>query len=307
MANTRRKYIVAVFVGLGLTIGGVRAAAELSADWMIPAAAHNPGSSGTFWKTDLSIHNPHEYDLPVVIQALESDTENFDVPSLFLTLAPWETLNLWDVLGPDVFDIEGTAALLVYADPELDCDPIETCHLLVSSRTYTPDGSQGDGEFGLTVSGAQVERGATWDSFAYATGILNDGQYFRCNAGIASWSEGWISVRVDLQDASGFIVDSTLVDVPPFGHTQWRLPATDFGGTVVFYLESGPSGSVFFSYATPINQDTGDPSYQFAEPSVVGVSVAKGAPTPAAERPASPGTASRVELQQRAIQRSEPD
>ncbi len=211
---------------------------------MIPAAAHNPGSRGTFWITDLSVHNPHEYELPVVIQALESDTENFDVPTLFLTLAPWETLNLWDVLGPDVFDIEGTAALLVYADPELACDPIETCHLLVSSRTYTPDGDQGGGEFGLTVSGAQIERATDWDSLAYATGILNDGQFFRCNAGIASWTADWVSVRVDLQDAGGFIVDSEVVDVPPFGHTQWRLPATDFGGTVVFYLESGPSDSV---------------------------------------------------------------
>ena len=299
MAITGGKHLVAVFVGLAVTVCVDPAAAELSADWMIPAAAHNAGSRGTFWMTDLSVHNPHEYELPVVIQALESDIENFDVPTLYLTLTPWETLNLWDVLGPEVFDIEGTAALLVYADPELACDPIETCHLLVSSRTYTPEGDLGDGEFGLTVSGAQIERATDWDSFAYATGVLNDGEFFRCNAGIASWTAEWVSVRVDLQDAGGFIIHSEVVDVPPFGHTQWRLPATDFGGTLVYYLESGPSDSVIFAYATPINQKTGDPNYQFAESSVVGVSVEKRTRT-GSGRPLVPGAGSRVDIPQRA-------
>lgn len=295
MKLSKGKYLAAVFVGIALTVGVHPAAAQLSADWMIPAAAHNPGSRGTFWRTDLSLHNPHEYELPVVIQALESDIENFDVPTISLTLAPWETLNLWDVLGPEVFVIEGTAALLVYADPELDCDPIEACHLLVSSRTYTPDESQSEGEFGLTVSGAQIERATDWDSLAYATGVLNDGQFFRCNAGIASWSAEWVSVRVDLQNEEGSIVNSEVVDVPPFGHTQWRLPATGFGGTVVFYLESGPADSLIFAYATPINQDTGDPSYQFAEPSVVGVSVEKGTPREIS-RPRAPREGLRVEV-----------
>ena len=295
MAITRMKYVVAVLVGVVLVSGIESADAQLSADWMVPAAAHNPGSRGTFWMTDLSVHNPHEYELPVVIQALESDTANLDVPTLSFTLAAWETLNLWDVLGPEIFDIEGTAALLVYADPGLSCDPIETCHLLVTSRTYTFEDGQGAGEFGLTVAGARIERATDWDSFGYATGILNDGGAFRCNVGVASWTPDWVSVRVDLQDANGFIVSSELVEVPPFGHTQWRLPATDFGGTVVFYVDSGPSDTLIFPYATPINQDTGDPSYQFAEPSAVGVSVAKKA-LQRVGRPRVPIQASHVEI-----------
>ncbi len=253
------------------------AAAQLSADWMIPAAASNAGARNTFWRTDLSLHNPHEYDLPVVVQALPTDTENTVVPTLTITLSPWQTLNLWDVLGPEVFDLEGTAAILAYADTALACDPIEDCHFLATSRTYTPDAS-GDGEFGLTVSGAGVERGTDWESLAYAAGILNDGEYFRCNVGIASWTAEWTTIRLDIQSADGAVLDSEFFDVPPFGHTQRRLGTILEGGSLVFYLDSGPDTALVFPYATIINQKTGDPSYVFAEASRVGVSVAKKSP-----------------------------
>lgn len=253
------------------------AAAQLSADWMIPAAAHNPGARGTFWATDLSLHNPHEYDLPVVVQALPSESDNAVVPTLDLNLSPWQTVNLWDVLGPDVFDLDGTAAILAYADPSLACDPIETCHFLVTSRTFTPDPS-GSGEFGLTVSGAGVERATDWESLAYAAGILNDGRYFRCNVGVASWTAQWTTVRLDIQDAGGSILGSEYFDVPPFGHIQRRLDESIEGGSLVFYLQSGPDDALVFPYATVINQATGDPSYYFAESSPVGASVTKRTP-----------------------------
>ncbi len=262
------------------------AAAQLSADWMIPAAAHNPGARGTFWVTDLSLHNPHEYNLPVVVQALPTETENATVPTLNLVLSPWQTVNLWDVLGPDVLGLEGTAAILAYADPGLACDPIESCHFLVTSRTYTPDAS-GAGEFGLTVAGAGVERAADWESLAYAAGVLNDGRYFRCNVGVASWTAEWTTVRLDTQDADGSILESELFDVPPFGHIQRRLATPVEGGSLVFYLQSGPDNALIFPYAIVINQETGDPSYFFAEASSVGSSLTgKSARTP--ERPARP-------------------
>jgi len=253
----------------------ITAAAQLSADWMIPAAAHNRGGRGTFWMTDLSLHNPHEYELPVVVQALPSNTANHDVPTISFTLYPWETVNLWDVLGPEVFDLDGTAALLAYADPGLACDPIESCHLLVTSRTYTLEDDGGDGEYGLTVPGVGVERGADWWTLAYAAGILADGQHFRCNVGVGSWTPEWTTVRLDVQDSSGVIVTSDYFDVPPFGHTQHRLPAVVTGGTLVFYLEAGPTDSLIFPYATVINQETGDASFFFAEASTIGATVAK--------------------------------
>lgn len=268
-------------------------AAQLAADWVIPAAAHNRGSRNTVWKTDLSLHNPHEYDLPVVVQVLPSDTVNLEVSTINFTIFPWETVNLWDVLGPDVFDMEGSAAILAYADPSLQCDPIEDCHFLVTSRTYTLEQGGGLGEYGLTVPGAAVAHATDWSTFGYAAGVLNDGNSFRCNAGVASWTPDWTRVRLDVQDATGVITTSEVLDVPPFGHVQRRLLSSGDGGSLVFYLESGPGDALVFPYATVINQQTGDASYLFASPSVVGASVAK-AFKPLAGRPEIPAVSTRV-------------
>jgi hypothetical protein len=279
-------------------------AAQLAADWMVPAAAHNRGSRDTFWRTDLSLHNPHEYDLPVVVQILPSDSVNFDVPTMDFTIYPWETVNLWDVLGPDFFDIKGSAAILAYADPSLACDPIEDCHFLVTSRTYTPTTEGGVGEYGLTVPGAAVARALNWSTFAYAAGVLNDGANFRCNAGVASWTSDWTTVRLDIQSAVGEIVTSEVFDVPPFGHVQRRLLTSGEGGSLVFYIESGPDGALVFPYATVIDQHTGDASYLFASQSVVGVSVAKAFPSHAA-RPRVPQAEKRVVASVRGANRAD--
>lgn len=263
-------------IGLAVVISAASTLveAQLAADWMVPAAAHNRGSKDTFWKTDLSLHNPHEFELSVVVQALPSDTVNFEVPTLSFTIYPWETVNLWDVLGPDVFDVQGTAAILAYADPELRCDPIDDCHFLVTSRTYTP-GQGGVGEYGLTVPGAGISRATDWSTYGYAAGVLSDGEFFRCNAGVASWTPDWTRVRLDVQDADGQIVTSEVFDVPPYGHVQRRLLSSGYGGSLVFYLESGTDDAAVFPYATVINQQTGDANYLFASSSVVGASVAK--------------------------------
>lgn len=264
--------------------------AQLAADWMVAAAAHTGGVGGTFWRTDLSLHNPQLFDLPVVVQLLPSDSVNWEAETAMITLAPWETVNLWDALGPDVFDHRGTAALMVYADPDLDCDPIESCHFLVTSRTYTLDPRTHDGEFGQTLPGADYWRGVDWASYGYAAGILNDGQFFRCNIGAASWSASWTVVRVDVQSSAGEILATHELDVPPFGHVQQRLPTAVEGGSLVFYLVDGPDDARIFPYASVVDQTTGDPSYQGAIASTVGVAAAKSA-QPAAGRPGHPVSA----------------
>jgi hypothetical protein len=293
-------------IGLTAMIMGVAGApveAQLAADWMVPAAAHNRGSKDTFWKTDLSLHNPHEFELPIVVQVLPSDTVNFEVPTLTFSVYPWETVNLWDVLGPDVFDVEGAAAIIAYADPELRCDPIEDCHFLVTSRTYTPE-QGGDGEYGLTVPGATLSNATDWATFGYAAGVLNDGDFFRCNAGVASWTPDWTRVRLDVQDADGQIVTSEVFDVPPYGHVQRRLLTSGYGGSLVFYLESGPGDALVFPYATVINQQTGDASYLFATSSAVGASVAKSF-TRQRGRPGAPAASTRVGVPVRGNERSD--
>jgi hypothetical protein len=271
----------------------VTASAQLSADWMVTASANTPGVGGTYWRTDLMIHNPHEFDLPVIIQFLPSGRENYQADYFWLEVYPWETVNLWDVLGPDWFDVRGTGALLVYADTALACDPIEDCHFLATTRTYTvtPEGPYG--EYGQTIAAMDVWQAVDWDSYGYAAGILNDGVNFRCNVGVSSWSSDWTVVRVDVQDAVGTILATEEFEVPPFSHVQRRLATDVTGGSLVYYLVDGPDDARVFPYGSIVDQTTGDPSYQAALASVVGVSVAKGS-APDSARPGHPDLGERL-------------
>lgn len=257
---------------LTLTLVGIagNAYAQLSNAWVVPAAAHVSGVGGTFWRTDLSIHNPQETGVPVVVQALESDRDNSRVPTMDLVLQPWETVNLWDVFGPEQFDIPASGAILVYVPTSQPCSGVD-CDLLVTSRTYTVDSAGGEGEYGQAVNGATLLEGTDWATFAYVAGVLNDGQAFRCNVGVASWTPAWTRVQVDVQDADGTIVDSETFDVPPFGHHQQRLRTSVVGGSLVFLLVDGPQDSWVYPYASVVDQDTGDPAYFFARYSGVGV------------------------------------
>jgi hypothetical protein len=250
------------------------AAAQLSLQWMVPAAAHTPGLNGTFWATDLSLHNPHDVDLPVMVQFLPSDTDNQSADTLYITLYPYETFNLWDVLGGSGFDVDGTGALLVVADWSLDCQPAESCHFLVTSRTYTTN-PLGGGEYGQTIPGAAVWQGVDWGSLGYAAGILNDGAAFRANLGLASWSGFWTTVAVDVQDADGTILERLVYDVPPYGHIQRRLPTPVEGGSVVLWIEDGDDDALVYGYVSVVDEITGDASFQLARPSGIGFAGAK--------------------------------
>lgn len=260
--------ILALLVGSLVTVLATPspAMAQLGNAVVIPAAAHSAGVGGTFWATDLTLHNPQLAPLRVRIQLLPSERVNWEVPTLDLEIGAWETWNLWDALGPDWFDESGTGAVLVFTDPDAVCEPVASCDLLASSRTWTPDRS-GRGEYGQTVPGFGLDAGTDWATFAYAAGVHNDGDAFRTNIGVASWTDGETVVRFDVQDELGTVVASQELDIPPFGHVQQRLSGAVFGGTLVAYLVAGPQGALVYPYASVVNQETGDASFVLAQPS----------------------------------------
>jgi len=272
---TRIKILLSTLAFLSVAAAAPPAAAQLSLQWIVPAAANTAGLNGTYWRTDLSVHNPHSFELPVVLQFLPSNTDNRQADTLYLTIEPWATFNLWDVLGADYFAVDGTGSILVFADWELPCDPAEDCDFLVTSRTYTLDPGGASGEYGQTIPGSSTWAGIDWSTLGYAAGILNDGLNFRTNIGIASWSTDSTSVVVDVQDSDGTILESLTMEVPPFGHIQRRLPTVLEGGSLVFWLEDGPDDALVFGYASVVDATTGDASFQLAQPSTVGFASAK--------------------------------
>ena len=254
-------------------------ARELTAYYVVPAAANLAGEGGTEWHTDLSLHNPHTFSLSVTVVFLPSGRDNTSAPTVSgIALAPWETLNLWDVLGPDGFDASGQkGALLVYADgaacASTDCD------FAVASRTYTLSPLGGAGEFGQGIPGFPADLGLDATVMAYMPQLMSDAD-FRTNIGVASWSPGPVVVRVDVQDAGGALVGSSDHEVPPFGQLQWRFNGTVTGGTAVVSIVQGGPGAVVYPYASVVNEVYGDPAYVEAQLSPVGVSAQAAGPRP---------------------------
>ncbi|MGQ9494713.1 MAG: hypothetical protein ACUVRY_00385 [Thermoanaerobaculaceae bacterium] len=256
-----------------LFLAGSAAARELTSAYMIPAAANKAGKGGTDWHTDLTLVNPHNSPLPIVLYFLPSDTDNSDgAAAVDFTLRAGETLNLWDVLGPNGFDVRGqTGALLVAADTEVpgfSCMG-NSCDFAVFSRTYTLGPLPG--EFGQGLPGFPLQLGLDRSVLAYVPQLFND-QDFRTNLGVASASNGWVLVGVDLQLPNGEVVQRDTLWIPPFGHKQWPLQRTVTGATAVFYILSGAQEAMLFPYASVVNEKTGDPTYVEAHMTVVGVS-----------------------------------
>jgi hypothetical protein len=258
------------------------AARELTSSYVVTAAANKAGVGNTDWHTDLTLYNPHDYALPVVLQFLRSGQSNTSsVPTVTFDVNAWETLNLWDVLGPDGFSARGsTGAFFVYADDQKIACSGAGCDFAVFARTYTLDPRGGNGEFGQAVPGFPAGLGLDRSVIAFMPQIIDDSD-FRTNCGVASWTNAMVRVRFDLQDAAGNVIDRRDHWVPPFGHVQWRLEHSVAGGTVAAYIMDGPDDAMVFPYASVVNWTTGDAVNIEAHLTTVGVSaqsaVARGA------------------------------
>jgi hypothetical protein len=193
-----------------------------------------------------------------------------------IDLQPWETLNLWDVLGPSGFNARGqTGALLVYADVDLNSCPSTkgdtSCDFAVFARNYTLNPLGGGGEFGQDFPGFPANLGLEYGFFAYLPQLTDD-QEFITSIGVASWTGAWVTARVDLQETDGTIGRHYEVLIPPFGHVQGRIPVGLKGGTAAVYIVDGPNDSAVYPYATVRSAITGDPTTIEAQISTVGLS-----------------------------------
>jgi hypothetical protein len=244
---------------LTLAVPAGLAARELTSAYVVTAVANKVGMAGTDWHSDLTLYNPHSVALPVVLQYLPTGRSNAgSVPTVTLDVGPWETLNLWDVLGPNGFAARGyTGALLVYADTDKVTCSGPSCDFAVFSRTYTLEPGGGAGEFGQSVPGFPANLGLDYTVIAYLPQLSDDGD-FRTNLGVASWTNAMVRVRVDLQDAAGNVIDTRDHWVPPYGHIQWRLEKGVTGGTAAVYIVDGPDDAIVYPYASVVNWETGD-------------------------------------------------
>jgi len=221
--------------------------------WLIPAVASRPGVAPTDWTSQVAVVNPTSETRSASVYFVANGQawpgELLSGPHL---IDPNESLYLDDVLQP-----ERPASGLLY----LTVDGSGTA---VSCRTFTPStegGTFGQGQPGILLSSASSATELILPLIHSAPDV------FRTNVGFAQTSSGTYQVRVEIYSAAGELLAQKSYSQA----TAWRQINDIFnnmgigsaeveGGWIRVTLTDG-SPSYWTTYATVIDETTGDPTY----------------------------------------------
>jgi hypothetical protein len=245
------------------------AAAQVTDTYIIPAAANGDGARGTRWMTQFSIFNP-QLDWPLVVSITYLPTGGGQGTEMLVEV-PANSLATSDNILADLFEVQGTGALLVATFPEDNPQvPDETISraFLVTTNTYN---NSRTGTFGQTIPG--VWTGLLDYDFdgisAVAHGIRNLASAgWRTNVGAVNLGRCSVTLRINVYDGDGnTLLEGAPLIVPPLGHIQDALPIQVDSSTVEFFVEDPCSSSdanyaVVFPYTSTVDQLSGDPTYQ---------------------------------------------
>ncbi|MFN2237789.1 MAG: PKD domain-containing protein [Thermoanaerobaculia bacterium] len=218
---------------------------------LIPVVGKTAGGGGTFWRSDLSVFNPHASQLRVEMRFLRGDSDNRSAPWKPLDLSPRRSHTIRDVIdwlgegsGSGTLELRwrGTGPVLM-------------------SRTYTVRDSDG-GTFGQSIEPLPLAAlGARW----VITGLRSDAG-FRTNLGLVNAGETAVGATLGAIRADGTRMAEAFVMLPPKSQSQWAaaslFPAADFDDAGPFTVVVKSTGApTLFAYGSVVDRISGDPVY----------------------------------------------
>jgi len=215
--------------------------------YLIPASAHAPGLSGTSWVSDVVLFNQGTSTATVNLYYLQGNHDHTGTTGKRITVPAGASVKLGDVVG-DTFGSSSTSgALYVGSDKPL----------VITSRTYNNASS---GTYGQFIAGVPTSEAIGANQNARLIQLTRNGQY-RTNIGFANASDKAITVQVKLYRSNGSAIATRSYTLQPYGFYQ----KTDIIGTDVSdayaVVSSSTSGAKFFTYASVIDNRTGDPVF----------------------------------------------
>jgi len=238
-------------------------------DRIVPVVASVPGEEGSYWRSDLAIHNPTDGNVFLWINLIPTGVAGAadDPPrSSILMLNAHATLLVEDVLAQRFPDYQAGALTLTTKDLTG-----QTVSLQVSSRTWTPAGD-GQGTLGQGIPGLAMDS----DSGAVVIPDLESSEGFRSNLGLVNPS---LNLRetfaVEILDGTGASRGTLTYVLEPWAHLQVngildQLSLVGSGYTAVvslaatenlFVNESESWDPAFFAYGSRIDCATNDPIF----------------------------------------------
>lgn len=214
--------------------------------YVVPGSAHTAGIGGTNWVSDLVLFNPGDQQATAYVYFLESEQNNSKTKGKKVTISAGATRGLDDVVYETFGLSKASGALVVGSDNQL----------VVTSRTYT---GSNIGTFGQFVAGFPKIEAISRNQEARLIQLTQNTD-FRTNIGFANATGMWTDVMVEVFRASGIFEKRKTIRLMPFGFLQrTKLFGADKDGYAI--VSSATPGAKYFTYATVVDNRTGDPIY----------------------------------------------
>ena len=213
--------------------------------YWVAAAAHVSGTNGTQWRTDLSILNPCEFDVSVVIRLHAEDgvySQAFEIPS--------GRQQIFEDVVAELVSGEASGALEIESSAEIT----------VTSRTYT---RAANGTYGQALDGVVADQGFSPGDTIFLQQLREDGS-FRTNIGVLNAGPHPAVATVELLDHTGSVVGDFRLTIGSGESVQDNRPyrerfqRTDVvGGYARVDILYGVG---VFPYASVVDNGSGDPT-----------------------------------------------
>lgn len=222
-------------------------------EYFIPAAAHSAGALGTQWATDVSLLNLIDSTASVEVFLLPRDSDNSTPAGVSYSIGPLEVLALDDIVLNEFREDDLAAALRICSD----------MILLADSRTFNSGAKAVGPTFGQGVPGEDASIAST--GYRWLIG-LHENDQFRTNVGFVNTDPFAAVVYVDCFARDGSSLGGIEVDLPPYGYKQLNRVFTEVTGDDVEHgiIRIYSSGSPIISYASVVDNSTGDGTYKRA-------------------------------------------
>ena len=257
------RFLNPILFACSLFIASAAAGGEYSDLYIIPAVSHAQGAYGTFWRSDVVLHNIQAVPITVEMALVETGRPASTAPIAIvvggetaLHLSPGETRIVADVVGQQGRDLAG--ALIVGAD----------LPFALTSRTSAE--SAAGRTLGQTVRPMAIGGSAdTIDGVSVLAGLSVD-ERRRSNAGaFIAASHAPLVVEIELVSPSGAPLGSRIlaIEEPGFVHHQWSisdLAGIAAGATAVVRVLQG--AGVVVPYASMIDNRSAEAIFVAGEP-----------------------------------------
>ncbi len=211
----------------------------------LPAMANTPGRKGTFWRSDLVLHNPGAGAVRVGVWPLYDTEGRGGVPVASVVIDPGKAVTLQDLLPGLLGSARSSGGAILAAD-----GPV-----LAASRTFT---GRGDGTWGQNVPLLSPEDWIEPGQRVVIPGIGQDGSV-RTNLGLLNPSGSPLTVHARFHGADGTLLGEHSWTVPAWGWRQIDLVLEQAQAAPVSLAWAELDGDDgFVAYASVIDNATGD-------------------------------------------------